>query len=119
MKKRLFNIIFMILIIGNLFFSIKYFSAKVDLTEAQALVSQSVVNVKILDFTSVFIKDVLRANEEVSFETRLKLENMVRSLGDKEILAQWSKFTESKTESSAQEEVKNLLEILVEKVKVQ
>jgi hypothetical protein len=47
------------------------------------------------------------------------LENAVRNLNDENILSQWQKFTESKTEAGAQEEVKNLLEILVGKVRIQ
>jgi hypothetical protein len=80
-------------------------------------------NEKVLDFTKLFIEKVLKAETEVDFETRLKLENAVRNLGDEEILTQWQKFTESKTEAEAQEEVKNLLEMLLEmlvnKIKVQ
>ena len=117
MNKRIFSAILIILIIGNLFFGIKYFLAQEDLTEAQALVNQSVLNDKVLDFTSVFIKDVLRANEEVSFETRLALETKVRDLRDKEIITAWQNFTESKTEEIAQENVKKLLEILIIKIK--
>lgn len=55
----------------------------------------------------------------MSFDTRLKLEAAVRSLDDEEILSQWQKFTESKTEAEAQTEVKNLLEMLVKKISVQ
>jgi len=40
-------------------------------------------------------------------------------LNDEEILTQWKKFTESETEDEAQTEVKNLLEMLVSKIKVQ
>jgi len=66
----------------------------------------------------ISIEKVLKAETEVDFETRLKLENAVRNLEDKEILARWSKFIESKTEAGAQEEVKNLLEALVNKIKI-
>lgn len=73
-------------------------------------------NVRIVDFTKLFIEQVLKAQTEVSFETRLKLENTVRDLGDAQILAQWQKFTDSKTEEDAQQEVKNLLELLINKM---
>jgi hypothetical protein len=76
-------------------------------------------NEKVLEFTNLFIEKVLKAQTEVGFETRLKLENAVRNLNDEEILAQWQKFTESKTEAGAQEEVKNLLQMLVSKIKTQ
>ena len=118
-KSKITLILILILLLGNFFFSVKYFSILKESRQTETLLEAQKTNDKVLEFAQFFIKEVLKANKEVSFETRLKLENMVRSLGDKEILAQWSKFTESKTESSAQEEVKNLLEILVEKVKVQ
>ena len=47
----------------------------------------------------------------------MKLETEKKKKNDKEILAQWQKFTDSKTESDAQREVKNLLEILANKIK--
>lgn len=49
-------------------------------------------------------------------ETRLRLENAVRDLNNEQILAQWQKFTTSKTETEAQTQVKNLLELLVNKI---
>jgi hypothetical protein len=48
----------------------------------------------------------------------LKLEYAVRDLADGEILKQWNEFVNSKTESEAQEQVKNLLELLVNKIKI-
>jgi CRISPR/Cas system endoribonuclease Cas6 (RAMP superfamily) len=62
------------------------------------------------------IEKVLKAEKEVDFETRLKLENAVREINDKEILNQWIKFTESKTEDEAQNNIKNLLDLLVDKI---
>ncbi len=76
-------------------------------------------NEKVLEFAKLFIEKVLKAKTEVDFETRLKLENAVRNLDDEEILVQWQKFTESKIEAEAQEEVKNLLEMLVNKIRIQ
>ena len=71
-----------------------------------------------MNFTKLFITQVLRADGEVDFETRLKLENAVRELNDQNILAQWQKFVESETEEEAQEEVKNLLGMLVNKIEM-
>ncbi len=76
------------------------------------------INEKVLEVSKLFIEKVLKAETEVDFETRLKLENAVRNLGDQEIMNQWQKFVNSKTEIQAQIEVKNLLEILVNKIKV-
>lgn len=115
-KPKIILILILILLAGNVFLGVKYFSSQKELRQTQTALEIQKTNDKILEFTKLFIKEVLRAKTEVDFETRLKLENAVRNLGDEEILAQWSKFVESKTEAGAQEEVKNLLEMLVSKI---
>lgn len=84
------------------------------------VVSEVVVplNNKIVSFLKLFIDKVLKADKEIDFETRLQLENGVRNLEDKEVLAAWQKFTASKTEQEAQQEVNNLLTLLVNKLQV-
>ena len=111
-------ILVLILLAGNVFLGFKYFSAQKEFRQAQTALQTQTTNEKVLKFSKLFIKEVLKAETEVNFDTRLKLENAVRNLGDEEILAQWQRFTESKTEVQAQKEVKNLLEMLVNKIKV-
>ena len=74
------------------------------------------VNAKIVNFLDLFIKKVLSAEGEVSFEDRLKLENAVRDLDNDEVLNQWEKFVNSSTEDQVQREVKTLLQLLVGKI---
>ncbi len=109
-------IIILILLAGNYFFATKYYSVQKELNQTQAVLQNQKTNEKVLDFTKLFIEKVLKADTEIDFETRLQLENAVRNLEDEEILAQWQKFIESKTEAKVQEEVKNLLEMLVSKI---
>lgn len=118
-KPKTTPIFILILLAGNVFFGVKYFVVQKELGQAQTLLETQKTNDKVLEFTNSFIKEVLSAKMEVSFETRLKLENAVRNLEDEEILAQWQKFVDSKTETGAQEEVKNLLEMLLNKIKIQ
>lgn len=73
------------------------------------------LNQRTLEFLSLFIKKILKAEKEVDFDTRLMLENKVRELNDKEILEAWNKFVNSKSEDEAQKNVKDLLDILVDK----
>ncbi|MBU4274949.1 hypothetical protein KKE19_04025 [Patescibacteria group bacterium] len=87
-----------------------------NLKAAESLLRTYQQNEKVLSFTKLFIGKVLKAETEVSFEDRLQLENAVRDINNEDILDQWNKFTESKTEAQAQEEVKNLLELLVNKI---
>ncbi len=112
-------VLVLILLAGNVFLGVKYFSVVKELRQLQAALETQKTNEKVLEFTKLFIKEVLKAETEVNFDTRLKLETAVRNLGDQEILNQWQKFTESKTEAGAQEEVKNLLEMLVNKIRIQ
>ena len=117
-QKTILTVVILILLAGNVFFGVKYFTVQEELKETKAAVETQKMNVEILDFTRLFIAKVLKAEKEVDFETRLNLENKVRSLNDEEILTQWQKFTESKTEAEAQENVKNLLELLIKKIRV-
>ena|SRR3989338_931053 len=105
-----------ILLIGNVFFGLNYFIASKELKIAQANQSKVEINGKVVDFASLFIKKVLQADKEVDFETRLSLENAVRGLKDEEIMAEWTNFVGAKTETSAQESVKKLLGILIDKI---
>lgn len=115
LNRRFITILVVILLAGNIFFVSKYLSAK---KESASVLQVHTVDEKTLEFTKLFISGVLKADSEVDFETRLKLENMVRNLGDKEILAQWQKFVESKTEAEAQNNVKDLLEVVVNKINI-
>ncbi|PIP50723.1 hypothetical protein COX11_02630 [Candidatus Berkelbacteria bacterium CG23_combo_of_CG06-09_8_20_14_all_41_73] len=121
MSKQKIILIFVILLLiaGNIFLGYKYFTEEKQLKQIQISSETQKFNDKILDFSKLFIQKVLKAQNEVDFETRLKLENAVRNLGDDEILNQWEKFTGSKTETEAQDNVKQLLELLVNKIKVQ
>ena len=112
-------VIILILLASNIFLRVHYFYSQKELKETKSALETQVMNGKVLDFSKLFIEKVLKAEEEINFEDRLKLENTVRNLNDEEILAQWNKFIESKDEMEAQREVKNLLELLVNKIKVQ
>ena len=114
-KSILNRVIIIILLAGNIFLGLQYFTLKkwVETTS-----QNQVFNDKVLSFTKLFVEKVLKTETEVDFETRLQLENSVRDLGNHEILAQWQKFTESKTEDDAQAEVKNLLQMLVDNIKI-
>ncbi len=114
--KLLVILLVLILLAGDAFLGVKYFTARTELGRVKALLSVKTTNNKVIEFTKLFVDEVLKAQTEVDFETRLELENAVRNLKDEAILAQWQKFTESKTEAEAQVEVKNLLDILVNKI---
>ena len=119
MKKEnlIIVILVILLVISNVFWYFSYSKLKIAL-KTQKAVGPPQFNEKVLNFLSLFIEKVLKAEKEVDFETRLKLENDVREIGDKEILDQWNKFVNSQTETEAQQNVKDLLELLVNKIKL-
>lgn len=110
------SIVIAVLVMTNVFMYLSYSSAKEGLKIRQERQVLSVVNEKILTFTKLFIEKVLKAQGEIDFETRLKLESAVRELEDEKILASWQKFTNSATEKQAQDSVKELLSLLVDKI---
>ena len=111
-------LVILILLTGIAFLGWKYIKIQGELQVNKEALKVRQINENILDFAKIFINQVLRAEKEIDFETRLKLEYAVRDLGDKEILKQWDNFVNSKTESEAQNQVKNLLELLVNKIKI-
>ena len=116
-KKRVVVIvIIMALLASTVFFALSYFSAYQELQTLKSAQNKTELNTKVLDFTSLFIKKVLQADTEVTFETRLSLENAVRDLKDDQIMAEWQTIVASKTELDAQNSVKMLLGTLVDKI---
>ncbi len=75
------------------------------------------VDAKVLSFTKMFIKDVLMADKEIDFDTRLSLETSVRSLNNQQIFDQWQKFTKSETKEDSSDEAKILLDLLIKRIK--
>ena len=116
-QKTILTIIILLLIIGSVYFGFGYLNTQEELRQARTALENQKTNKKVLDFTKLFIEKILKAETEVDFETRLKLENAIRNLDDKEILERCNKFVNSKNEGEAQSQVKNLLELLVNKIK--
>ena len=116
---RLFTFLVILVLLAAAFWGVKnYIEVQREFQITKETLKVQKINENILDFAKIFINQVLRAEKEIDFETRLKLEYAVRDLGDEEILKQWDNFVNSKTESEAQEQVKDLLELLVNKIKV-
>lgn len=116
-NKRLpFIILTGVLLISFTFLGLNYFLQRSEIAELRSSQAKSEVNSKVLAFTTLFIKEVLQADGEVDFETRLSLENAVRALNDEEIIAEWQAFVGSKTEVGAQNSVKRLLGMLISKI---
>lgn len=109
-------LIILILVAVVLVLAGQYYIERQNLIIAQNTINALQYDQKVLNFTKMFIAKVLKADGEVSFDDRLLLENSVRDINDKNIFDQWQKFINAKTALEAQIEVKNLLEMLVNKI---
>ncbi len=115
-KTRLFVIIITILAVGNIFFVAMYFSDRAELLRAKKQLIVQQTNEKILSFAKLFIDKILLGEGTVNFEDRLKLENAVRDINDKEIFSKWQQFTESQNNRESQTAVGNLLKLSLDKI---
>lgn len=114
--KLLLIIVIVALISALILMTFQWLEMRKELNRAKEFFRVQQMNVSIVGFTNLFINKVLKSIDEVSIEDRLKLENAVREIGDKDILDQWNRFLASKDQKEAQVEVKNLLEILMSKI---
>ena len=117
MKQKQIYIIITILLLTNLFLGVKYFNASKELKETKIITATQEERTKFTEFNKVFISEVLEAKSEVNYDTRLKLDEMVKDISNKELTAQWQKFTDSQTEKEAQDETVKLLRLLAERVR--
>ena len=107
-----------LLILNNLLLAYRYHNLKRFLSQEKNYQTKAEFNKKIADFGALFVDKVIKADREVDLETRLRLENSVRAINDKEILDAWIRLTKSKNENEAQKGVKELLKLLFIKIKI-
>lgn len=107
-------ILFLLLIVSNIFFVFKYF---VNTKKIQEIEQRQQINRDVLSFTKLFVDKILMGNKEVSFEDRLELENSIRALKDKEAFDSWDKFTKAKDQGDIQHNFYDLFSLLLTKIK--
>lgn len=110
------GVLIVIFVMTTVMYALRYDQLQNELERMSQTISHAQTNKEVTAFTQLFIDRVLKAKGEIDFETRLSLEGAVRGLKDAEILDAWKAFTDSKTESQAQNAVKNLLGVLVGKI---
>src|SRR4030042_2360277 len=93
--KRIISIIFALLFIASVFLNV-YLGIQLArfVEDFKSVYEKS----KILAFRDMFEKNVFLSDIEIDFDTRLAMESAVRSLDNREILAQWQKFTKVTTQ---------------------
>lgn len=109
-------IVILILLMGNIMLGSLLYLKLVKLNQAERLLENQRKNTKILAFEQLFIDKVLLGEGTVSFDDRLKLENSVRDINDKEIFDYWQNFTNSKTDKDAQIQVGKMFSLLIKKL---
>ena len=117
-KTRLLsNILMIVLVIGNIFFSIQYMqNINQQSRQEEEQQAKAVERLQTARFLKFFIDTVLNTKETMTFENRVKLESDVRQLGDKNITAQWDAFVASKDTKVAQEAAVKLMSMLGSKM---
>lgn len=115
-KTRLFsNILMVVLLAGNIFFSIQY----AESIKQQAAVQEDVnapTRLQTARFLKYFIDTVLNTKGTISFDDRVKLENDIRQIKDVDLIRQWDTFVGSKDATSAQDNAVKLMSLLVNKL---
>lgn len=110
------SVLVSILLAGNVYVSMQYISVSKELTQLKnqaseiknATVPASVVLTEVLDI-------VLNTRPTTS-DSRIKLENDIRQLGDKAITAQWEAFVGSKDTKTSQANALKVIGLLEDKI---
>ncbi len=105
-----------LLLISNIFFIIKYSNSQEELERTQIALEEQSSSQEVLSFTKLFINKILKAEEDIDYDTQVELKIAIDNLDDEEISKQWKEFVESETSFDAQNKVKDLLENLINKI---
>ena len=112
------NILLVVLVSGNIFFSIQYTE---NLKQQQMQKEDSIgTNIQVSRFLKLFVDVVLNTEvgKTISYDNRVKLENDVREIKDAEIIKSWDKFVESTDAKVAQKNAASLMKMLTNKLLV-
>lgn len=115
--KLVANILMVLLVALNIFFSIQYvgsINTEGELIEQQAAATEK--RIEVARFLKLFVEEVLGTNGVVTFEARIQLENDVRQLGDKQIIEQWESLVDASDGEEAQKRALLLLSLLSNKM---
>ena len=117
-KSRLIsNILMLVLVAGNIFFSIQYTEGiKQQADAAASVVDNSATRIQSARFMKEFVDIVLNTTGAISLDDRVKLENDVRQIGDSTITTQWMNFVNSKDAKTAQTNAVKLMSMVTNKM---
>ncbi len=114
------NILMLILVAGNIYFSIQYIQYTNDIRAQEEQAAAD--NVKFASrlqsarFLREFIDIVLNTKGTISYDDRVKLESDIRQIQDPDLTSQWNKFVASKDSKTAQDGAVKLMSLLSAKM---
>ena len=117
-KTRLLsNLLMIILLAGNVYFSIQY-TSNIRLQDAKSLEDSNKITsrLEIAKFLREFIDTVLNTKGTISFDDRVKLENDIRQIHDTDLTKLWDSFVGSKDSKTAQDGAVKLMSALANKM---
>lgn len=115
-RTKILLVVTVVLLIISAFLGARYYNVYQESNRMQKLIVNYDLDSRVLVFTDLFISEVLRAEKDIDFETRLKLENAVRELDNENISTAWKNFVDSETEEEAQQNVEALLSLLITEI---
>ena len=111
------NILMLILVAGNIFFSIQYAGGIVrERDQAAANNDNTGQRALIAKFQKSFVDIVLSDGSKVSIDDRVKLEDEVLQTKDADIIKQWKVFVSSPDSKTAQSNAVKLMSIMANKM---
>jgi len=111
------NLLMLILVAGNIFFSIQYTEGiKQQADLAAATIDTSASRIQAARFMKEFVDIVLNTTGAISLDDRVKLENDLRQIGDSNITKQWNDFVNSKDAKTAQAGAVKLMSMVTNKM---
>ena len=113
------NVLMLLLVAGNIFFSIQY-TESVKQQNELTQTDSAVLRTQASRFLKLFIDIVLNSSgEAISYDNRVALENAVRQTQDADIIKQWGIFVKSEDEKIAQENSVKLMKLVTNKMLVE
>jgi hypothetical protein len=109
------NILMLVLVAGNIFFSIQY-TESIKQQSLQENNDNSTVRIQASRLLKSFIDIVLNTEgKAISYDERISLENEVRQMKDPEILKKWNVFVNSSDAKVAQQNAVEFMKLLANK----
>lgn len=107
------NILMLLLVAGNIFFSIQYTQSVINERERVGLAEENGTNrVQVAKFLKYFIDTVLNTQGTISFDDRVKLENDIRQIKNPALINMWNEFVNSADSKVAQANAVKLMSML-------